>query len=292
MPTYAVTAATGQLGRLVIDSLLEGGVPAGDIAAIVRTPTKAADLTSRGVEVRFGDYTQQESLPAALADVQRLLLISGDAAGQRVAQHSAVVDAALGAGVRRIAYTSALRADTTQLGVAPEHKATEALIRGSGLPFTFLRNGWYTENYTAQLGQYLGHGAIVGATQNAPVAAATRADYAAAAAAVLTGDGHENAIYELGGTPFTMTDLAAAITDATGTPVSYRDVPVAELVTILQAAGLDEATAQFVAGLDVAIARGDLDTPSRDLTHLIGRPPTPLADAVRAAVTALQPAAG
>ncbi len=286
MPRYAVTAATGQLGRLVVESLLDGGVPAGEVVAVVRTPGKAAVLAERGVEVRFGDYTVADSLPAALADVHVVLLISGSEVGQRFTQHRAVVEAARRAGVGRIVYTSLLRADTTELALAPEHKATEELIRGSGLRFTFLRNGWYTENYTAQLGQYLAHGVIVGATHNAPVAAATRADYAAAAAAVMTGEGHENAVYELGGTPFTMTELAAAVTDATGTPVSYRDVPAAELIEILQAAGLDPGTAQFVAGLDIATARGDLDTASGDLPRLIGRPSTLLVDAVRAAVTA------
>lgn len=287
MPRYAVTAATGQLGRLVVAALLDSGVPAAEVAAIVRTPAAAADLGALGVEVREGDYSRPDTLPAALDGVGVLLLISGTEIGRRVAQHAAVVDAARAAGVARIAYTSVLRADTTELVLAPEHRATEDVIRGSGLPFTFLRNGWYTEVYTAQLARYLARGHIVGATGNGRVAAAARADYAAAAAAVLTGEGHENAVYELGGTPFTMTDLAAAITEATGTRVAYEDVPAAELPGILQGDGLDEGTAQFVAALDEATARGDLDTSSADLERLIGRPTTPLADVVRAAVTAL-----
>jgi NAD(P)H dehydrogenase (quinone) len=289
MPTYAVTGATGQLGRLVVASLLDRGVPAADLVAIARTPSKAADLAALGVQVREGDYSVPATLPAALAGVDVLLLVSASEPGKRVPQHAAVIDAAKGAGVQRIVYTSVLRADTTELSLAGEHKATEALIRASGLPFTFLRNGWYTENYTAQIGQYLAQGAITSATDDAPVAAATRADYAAAAAAAMIGDAHAGAVYELGGTPFTMTDLAAAITAATGETVVHHNVTAAELTAILQGVGLDEGTAQFVAGLDIATARGDLDTSSDDLTRLIGRPTTPLADAVKTAATAAVP---
>lgn len=192
--------------------------------------------------------------------------------------------------MQRIVYTSILRADTSEISLAPDHKATEELIRASGLPFTVLRNSWYTENYTTQVGQYLARGAVTSATEDTPVAAATRADYAAAAAAVMTGNGHAGAVYELGGTPFTMTDLAAAITDATGTAVVHSQVSATELTAILRGVGLDEGTAQFVAGLDVATARGDLDTSSEDLMRLLGRPSTPLADAVRAALPPATPA--
>jgi len=224
--------------------------------------------------------------------VDVLLLVSASDPGRRVPQHAAVIDAAKAAGVRRIVYTSILRADTTTIALAPDHKATEELIRASGIPFTMLRNGWYTENYTAQIGQYLAQGSITSATDDAPVAAATRADYAAVAAAAMTGEGHAGAVYELGGTPFTMTDLAANITEATGTSVVHHQVSAAELTAILASVGLDEGTAQFVAGLDVATARGELDTSSDDLTRLLGRPSTPLADAVRAAVPAATPAGG
>jgi NAD(P)H dehydrogenase (quinone) len=268
----------------VIDELLDRGVPAADVVAIVRSPDKAAALVDRGVAVRAGDYSKPETLPAALDGVDVLLLISGSELGQRVTQHAAVVDAAKAAGVGRIAYTSVLRADTTPLVLAPEHKATEELIRASGVPFTLLRNGWYIENYTAQIPQYLAQGAIVAAAGDGRIAAATRADFAAAAAAVLTGDGHAGAVYELGGTAFGLKELAATVSEVTGTEVVYSAVSTSELVRILTGAGLDEGTAGFVAALDEAAERGDLDTDSTDLARLIGRPSTPLIDAVRAAV--------
>jgi NAD(P)H dehydrogenase (quinone) len=284
MTTYAVTGATGHLGRLAIDALLERGTAAADVVAIVRTPAKAADLAQRGVPVRVGDYARPETLPAALADVDVLLLVSGNEVGQRVAQHAAVIDAAKRAGVARIVYTSLLRADTSQIVLAPEHKATEQLLRSSGLPFTILRNGWYLENYTAQVGDHLARGAIVGAAGEGLISAAARADYAAAAAAVLTEDGHENAVYELGGPAFTLKELAAEISELSGRTVVYQDVSVAELTGILSGAGLDPGTARFVAALDEAIARGELYTASTELSRLLGRPTTPLADVVRAAL--------
>jgi NAD(P)H dehydrogenase (quinone) len=284
MTTYAVTGATGKLGALAIEALLEQGVRAADLVAIVRTPARAANLTARGVTVREGDYSRPATLPAAVAGVEVLLLVSGSEAGRRVAQHAAVIDAAKAAGVGRIVYTSLLRADTSQIVLAPEHKATEELLRSSGVRNTILRNGWYTENYTAQIGDYLARGAIVGATGDGRIAAAARADYAAAAVAAMTGAGHEGAIYELAGTAFTLKELAAEITAASGTEVVHRDVSVPELTAILTGAGLDDGTAAFVAALDEAAARGDLDAASTDLTRLIGRAPTPLADVVRAAL--------
>ena len=284
MTTYAVTGATGHLGRLAIDALLERGTAAADVVAIVRTPAKAADLAQRGVTVRVGDYARPETLPAALADVDVLLLVSGNEVGQRVAQHAAVIDAAKRAGVARIVYTSLLRADSSQIVLAPEHKATEQLLHSAGLPFTILRNGWYLENYTAQIADHLARGTIVGAAGEGRISAATRADFAAAAAAVLIEDGHENAVYELGGPAFTLKELAAEISELSGRTVVYQDVSVAELTGILSGAGLDAGTAGFVAALDEAIARGELYTASTELSRLIGRPTTPLADAVRAAL--------
>ncbi len=283
MTTYAVTGATGQLGALVIEALLDQDVNPADIVAIVRNPAKAAGLSERGINVRQADYTEPDTLAAALAGVDNLLLISGSEVGQRVAQHSNVVAAALAAGVRRIAYTSVLRADTTALALAPEHKATEAVIRDSGIEFTFLRNGWYTENYTGQLGQYLQAGAVFGAAGDAKVAAATRADFAAAAAIVLTGEGHGNKVYELGGVPFGFAELAAAVSEITGRDIPYRNVSLAEYQQGLIAAGLDEGTAGFFAALEANTAAGDLDTDSEDLAKLLGRPATPLSEAVRAA---------
>jgi NAD(P)H dehydrogenase (quinone) len=284
MSQYAVTGATGHLGRLIIGDLIDAGVPAADITAIVRDAGKATDLAGRGVQIQVADYTQPGTLATALAGTGTLMFVSGSEAGQRLPQHRAVIDAAKAAGVTRIVYTSLLRADISGLPLAPEHKATEELLRASGIPFTILRNSWYTENYTAQLPQYLQQGAITAAAGDGRIAAATRADYAAAAVAVLTGTGHENAVYELGGTPFTLSDLAGAVTEATGTKVIYNAVTTPELVTVLTGAGLDAGTAAFVAALDEGTARGDLDTTSTDLATLTGRPSTPLADAIKAAL--------
>ena len=282
---YAVTGASGKLGHLAVEALLDAGVEPSQVVALARTPAKIDDLAARGVVVRAADYDDPDSLVTALAGVDSLLFVSASEAGKRIPQHQAVIDAAVAAGVTRVAYTSILRADTTAISLAAEHKATEDALTASGLDVTLLRNGWYTENYTAQLATYLAAGAITGATANGRVAAASRADYAAAAAAVLTGTDHRG-VYELGGTAFTMTDLADAITQVTGTTVVVKDVSTAQYAEILVGFGLDQDTAAFVAGLDEATARGDLDTDSTDLATLIGRPSTPLIDVVSDAVQA------
>ncbi|MEV0893921.1 SDR family oxidoreductase [Promicromonospora sp. NPDC050262] len=297
MTTYAVTGATGHLGRLVVEELLSRGVPAADVVAIARTPEKAADLAERGVQVREGDYDRPETLPGALAGVQRLLLVSGSEPGARVPQHTAVIDAAKAAGVERIAYTSILNADDTTNPLAGEHQATEQVLRASGVPVTLLRNGWYTENYTERLAEYLERGEIVGAVAGGKVSAAPRADYAGAAASALLADDAAGSgagsgttdgsapvvVHELGGPAFTFTELATTISDVTGTAVAYRDLSVADYAAELQQVGLDAGTAGFVAGLDASIAAGDLQTDRDDLDRLLGRPATPLADVVHAA---------
>lgn len=283
--TITVTAASGHLGRLAIQALLDQGVPAGEIVATARTPEKIADLAALGVQVREADYTKPETLASAFAGAEKLLLISGSEVGQRVPQHTNAVKAAVDAGVKLIAYTSAPYADTTALPVAPEHKATEEIIRATGVPFVFLRNGWYVENYTENLAPALQHGALLGSARDGKISAATRADFAAAAAAVLTSDGHENAVYELGGdTPFTMAELAAEVTRQSGTEVAYRDLPADDYAAALVGAGLPEGYANMLAGCDVEVAKGALFIDSGDLGRLIGRPTTPLADAVAQAL--------
>ena len=286
----AVTGATGHLGRLVIDALLERGAPAGQVVAVVRDTGRAGDLAARGVQVRHGDYDQPDTLATALAGTDKVLLVSGSELGQRVEQHRAVVEAAAAAGVRLLAYTSIPKADTTPLLLAAEHRATEELIRASGLPFAFLRNSFYLEVYTGQLPTYLEHGAIVGAAGDGRVSAATRADYAAAAAAVLTGDGHDGAVYELGGDDaFTMTELAAAVSARTGRDIPYRDLPFEEYTRVLTGAGLPEPLAAVVADSDAGVARGDLLVTTGELSRLIGRPTTPYTDALAAPAADLLP---
>lgn len=279
-----VTGATGKLGRLAIEELLKR-TPPGALAAVVRAPEKAADLAARGVQIRQGDYARPETLVSALAGAEQVLFISSNEVGQRTAQHAAVIDAARRAAPRLLAYTSLLHADTSRMGLAAEHKATEAAIRASGLPFAFLRNGWYLENYTENLAPALQHGAILGSAGSGRVAAATRADYAAAAAAVITGAGHEGKTYELAGdVAFTMAELAAEVSRQAGKPVAYRDLPEAEYAAALVAAGLPKPVADMFADSDVGITRGELDDASGDLRRLIGRPTTPLAAAVAAAL--------
>ena len=280
---YAVTGATGQLGRLVIASLLERA-SAADIVALVRDPSRAADLAERGVEVRPFDYDAPDRLAAPLADVKRLLFISSDDVARRIEQHRAVINAAASISPELITYTSIIHADTNPISLAESHRQTERMIAAAGLSYAILRNSWYIENYTDRISQFVAQGEIIGAAGDTPFAGATRADYADAATTVLLHDGHTGATYELGGTPFTMTDLAAAITDASGTRVTYRNVSSAELLTALQSAGIPDGYAQVLVALDEATARGELDTDSGDLQRLLGRPTTPLADVVKRAL--------
>ena len=279
MTTYAVTGTTGHLGPLVVRELLARGVPAADVVALARTPEKAADL---GVPVRRADYSDTATLPEALAGVDVLLLVSGSEVGRRVAQHTAVVEAAKAAGVQHVAYTSIADADHSTNPLQPEHKATEDVLRASGLPFTIFRNNWYLENYTGQVPQYLATGEVLGIDGDARIGAATRADMAAAITAGLLDEGTAGATFELSGPPITLAGLAEAVTDATGTKVAYRDVTPEELTAILRGTGLDDGTAGFVVALEESVARGDLDVPGDDLDRLLGRPATTLADALRA----------
>ena len=279
-----ITGATGQLGRLVIQALLQK-VPAREIVAAVRSPEKAADLAALGVSVRRADYTDPDSLTTAFAGADKLLLISSSEIGDRVPQHRAVIDAATRAGVSLVAYTSVLRADTSPLGLAAEHKATEALLRASGLPFVLLRNGWYTENYTASVPAALAHGVVLGSAGQGRIASAARADYAAAAAAVLTLDGQAGRVYELAGdASYTLAELAAEIARQSGKAVEYKDLPEADYKAALIGLGLPAVIADLLANSDVGASAGGLFDDGRQLSRLIGRPTTPLASSVGVAM--------
>ncbi|NKQ53117.1 SDR family oxidoreductase [Amycolatopsis sp. K13G38] len=276
-----VTAANGQLGRLVVEGL-KATVPAGQIVAAVRSPEKAADL---GVAVRKADYNQPETLAAALEGADKVLLISGSEVGKRVEQHEAVVRAAQKAGVQHLVYTSAPKADTSPLILAPEHKATEELIRESGLPFTILRNGWYNENYLPTIEQALRTGGFVGSAGHGRVASAARADFAAAAVEILTSTGHENKTYELSGDDsWTYDELAAAIAKASGKTITYTDLGPEQHKAALIEASLPEATAQFVVALDGDTKAGLLGDVTGELRALIGHATTPIADTIASAV--------
>ena len=282
--SIVVTGATGALGSLVIDELL-AKIPAEQVVAVVRDKAKAAGIAARGVEIRVADYNKPETLAGAFHAGDVLLLISGSEAGQRIAQHIAVVNAAKDAGVARIAYTGVLGGPAADFTLAAEHKATEEAVLGSGLTYTFLRNGWYTENYTAQIPVHLEHG-VVGSAGTGKIGSATRQDFAAAAAAVLVGEGHENAAYELSGDEaWTLTEYAAELSKQSGKEVAYADVPPETLKGILLAAGLPEPFAEIIVDVDVSgISRGLLAGGSGDLSRLIGRPTTPLADTISVAL--------
>lgn len=283
--SIVVTGATGHLGRLIVTDLLEHGVAPGEIVAGGRDLARVADLADRGVRVARLDYEDRATLREALTGADTLMLVSGSEVGQRVAQHRAAIETAAEVGVRRVVYTSAPAADTSPLILAPEHKATEEVLRGSGLAVTVLRNNWYTENYGQALEQARATGVLASSAGDGRIASAPRADYAAAAAAVLTTDGHDGAVYELGGDePWTQDDLAAAIAEVIGRPVTYQRLTSAEHLALLTGAGLDEGTAQFVVALDANTRDGDLAGGSHDLSTLIGRPTTPLVDGLRALV--------
>ena len=283
----AVTGSTGHLGRLVISSLLRRGVAPGEIVALARSPDKASAFTDRGVAVREADYDRPETLGPALDGVDTLLLVSGSDIGERQRQHQAVIDAAKEAGVGLIAYTSILHADTSAIGLAEEHRQTEAALAESGVPYVLLRNGWYTENYTGSIGAAVEHGAVLGSAGDAPISAAAREDFAEAAAAVLTSDDDQaGQVYELAGPSFTMTEYAAEITRQSGTEVAYHDMPEAAYREALEGAGLPPPVAAMLAQSDVAARGGALEGSTADLERLIGREPTPMAQVVADALSA------
>lgn len=280
-----VTGASGQLGALVVDSLL-AKVPAERVVAMVRRAEAAAPLEAKGVEVRLASYGDAEALARALSGISRVLLISSSEVGNdRAAQHKSVIDAAKDAGVELIAYTSILRADESGLWLGVDHRATEAMLAESGLPVALLRNGWYTENLTGSLGQSLEAGAIIGASGAGRYSTATRADYAEAAAAVLV-KADAAGTYELAGSEsFDMTEFAAEVSRVAGREVVYADMPEAELKAIYIDAGLPEVVAHMLADSSAHAAKGDLEGSGADLEALIGRKSTPWQETVKAALT-------
>lgn len=283
----AVTGATGQLGRLVIEALLKT-VPANQIVAAVRSPEKAQDLAKQGLVVRQADYSQPATLSAAFEGVSKLLLISSSEVGQRAAQHQAVIDAAKAAGVELIAYTSLLHAETSPLLLGEEHRQTEAALQQSGLPFVLLRNGWYSENYAASIAPALAHGAFIGAAKAGRIASAARADYALAAAKVLQLDGQAGKVYELAGDDsYTLAEFAAEIARQSGKAVNYVDMPQAEFAAALKGAGLPAGLADVLADSDVGAAQGALYDDSHTLSRLIGRPTATYQQVIAAALAAL-----
>lgn len=279
--TIAITGATGQLGRLIVDKL-QAKIPADLIMALVRSPKKAADL---GIAVRPFDYSKPETLGAALDGVETLMLISSSEVGQRAVQHRNVIEAAKAAGVKRIVYTSLLNADSSPLNLAVEHRQTEADLKASGIPHIILRNGWYAENYTGSIPGALAGGAFIGSAGEGRISAASRGDFAEAAVAVLIGEGHEGKTYELAGDKsWTLAELAAEISRQTGQNLPYQDLSPAAYASALVEVGLPEPLAQAIAGWDADAANGALFHEGSELSRLIGRPTTSLATAVAEAL--------
>lgn len=280
----AITGASGQLGRFVIDELLMT-TPASEITALVRNPESISDLAERGVTVRQADYNEPGTLIEALKGIKKLLLISSSEVGQRAQQHQNVINAAKENDIELIAYTSILHADTSPLGLAEEHRATEAMLSESGIPFALLRNGWYSENYTAGIPAALQLGTLYGCAGDGLIASAARADYAAAAAKVITLDNQGGKIYELSGDKaYTLAELAAEISQHTGKEIGYINLPEADYASALEQAGLPAPLAHMLADSDTGASQGGLYDNSQTLSGLIGRPTTPIAESVREAL--------
>ena len=277
----AITGATGQLGQHVIETLLKT-VPASQIVAIVRNPAKATALSQQGITVRQADYSDEAAFTTALQGIDKLLLISSSEVGQRAPQHRNVINAAKAAHVKFIAYTSLLHADRSPLGLADEHVATEKMLAESGIAYALLRNGWYTENYLASAPAALEHGVFIGAAGEGKIASATRADYAAAAARVISEDGHAGKIYELAGDAgWTLSQLAAELAKQSGKNVVYQNLSQADFAAALKSVGLPEGLADMLADSDVGASKGGLFDDTHTLSKLIGRPTTSLADSVK-----------
>ena len=276
-----ITGATGQLGRLVVNKLKEK-VSADSIIALVRSISKAEDL---GVLTREADYEKPETLESALKNIDTLLLISSSEVGKRATQHQNVIDAAKKNGVKWIVYTSLLHADKSTISLAGEHLETEAALKQSGIPFTILRNGWYTENYGGTIPGAIAGGALLGSAGDGKISAASRKDYADAVVTVLTTDGHQGKVYELAGDEvFTLTDLAAEISKQSGKTIPYKNLPEDEYAAILTNFGLPAGLAGAIAGWDVSISKGDLFDGNKQLSSLIGRPTTSIHEVVSEAI--------
>lgn len=277
----AITGATGQLGQLVVEKLKKE-IASENIVALVRSPEKASDL---GVETRKFDYDSPNELASALVGIERLLLISASEIGKRITQHKNVIDAAKTAGIKWIVYTSLLHADSTSINLASEHIPTEEAIKESGMEYTILRNGWYTENYTNSIQGAIAGGAFIGSAGEGKISSATRVDFAEAAAKVIVDEKHKGKTYELAGDDaYTLADLAAEISKQTGKNIPYNNLPVEKYAEILGSFGMDEGFAKAIASWDVSASKNDLLEEGKELSTIIGRPTTPLAEAVKKAL--------
>ena len=280
----AITGATGQLGNLVIEQLLQL-TAAQNIVALVRNVDKAKHFKTQGIELREFDYDRPETLVPALSGIDKLLLISANEIGRRTPQHQAVIDAAKVAGVPCLAYTSLLRADTSPLGLAQEHRETEKLIQDSGITYTFLRNNWYSENYLAGVAHTIEIGTLFGAAQDGRISSASRIDYAEAAAKVLNSTCHENKTYELAGSEsFSLSDLATLIGQVTSKDIIYQNLSAEEYTQGLIQADLPTGLVEVIVDADIQSIQGAMYSDSKDLDQLIGHKTTSIQDAIKASL--------
>lgn len=278
----AITGATGLLGQHVIENLLQT-VPANQIVAFARDVKKGSSLSQKGVLVRQADYNDKASLITALQGVDKLLLISSSEVGKRTIQHRNVIEAAKSADVQFIAYTSILHADRSPLSLHVEHVETEKMLADSGISYTLLRNGWYTENYLASVPAALEHGVFLGAAGDGKITSATRADYALAAARVISEEGHIGKVYELAGDEaWTLEQLAKELTKQSGKQVIYNNLSQADFVAALKTAGLPDKLSNMLADSDIGASKGGLFDDSHTLSKLIGRRTTTLAESIKA----------
>ncbi|REG83859.1 SDR family oxidoreductase [Marinomonas pollencensis] len=280
-----VTGASGQLGRLIVASLLQRGTPASQIIAAVRSPEKAQDLAEQGILVRQADYMDTASLAAAMEGVKRVVLVSSSEVGQRTVQHKNLIQAAQEVKVERLAYTSMLNAQHSPLALAAEHVETEQVLQDSGIPHVLLRNGWYSENYTGTVAMAIEHGAVLGCAEEGKYATAARADYAEAAAVAITAENQAGKVYELAGdNAFTLAEYAQKVSQVSGKNVVYKNLSEAEYTNALVQVGLPEGFAGILADSDAGAAKGALFDDSKTLSALIGRPTTPIEDSIKAAL--------
>jgi NAD(P)H dehydrogenase (quinone) len=277
-----VTATSGHLGRLIVTDLLDRGIPATDIVAGARKPEAIADLADAGVRTTRIDYDDPATIEAAISTGDTFVLISGAFTPDRNRQHADAVAAATRAGAGHIVYTSGLRASESPSPIAASHAPTEDAVRASGLPFTILRNGWYTENYAANIPTARETGVLLASVSEGRVASASRRDFASAVGAVVTSEGHLGQTYELSGdVAWTYDDLAAALSEVLGRDVVHKPVSSAEHLEILKDAGVPEQFAEMGVAVDGAIAAGAFAYQNGDLARLLGRPTTPLVDGLR-----------
>lgn len=283
---YAVTGVTGQLGQLVVKHLLNHADASDEFVALARSPEKAQLIFGNNLDIRTFDYSQAGTLTDSLSGVDRLLLISSSEVGMRTSQHKAVIEAAISAGVGQIVYTSLLKADTSPMLLAHEHKETEALIKSSGLPYVILRNGWYSENYTQSIPTILQTGAVVGAAEEGCFSTASRADYAEAAAKVLVSkEDLSGQTFELAGDQsFTLLEFAQEIAKQSGQKIAHKNMEMGEFQQLLVQVGLLEEFAKVLADAEQQAATGWLQEEGKSLSNLIGRPTTSIATAISTAL--------